>query len=96
MFTHQLFLGLPVSVSYGNQLGLLPKSLRDAFIQQDSSDYLRQIESDGVTYLGKCVESPLVMDALESMETHIISLLKMLIPDYPYHEHPLVLLALMD
>ena len=93
MLDHPLFLGLPLSESYLQKLNQLPLPLMEAFIQDQSSDYLQQIESDGVRYLGKYVDTPYEMAAFDSLQTHIYSLLKRLIPDYPYEQHPLLLLA---
>ena len=96
MFDHDLFLGLPLLDSDFRQLSLLTDSFREAFIQNNSPDYLQQIESDGKQYLGKCVKSPLETSSLDSIEAHITSLLKMLFPEYSNHDHPLVLLAIAN
>lgn len=94
MFDHTLFLGLPLTDTFLRKLNQLPLPLVETFIKDQSSDYLQKIESEGVVYLGKCIASPFDMAGLESLETNITSLLKRLVVDFPYEEHPLLLLAL--
>lgn len=94
MFEHCLFLGLPITESYLHQLKKLSPELIEIFIQNQSSEYLQKREYCGISYLGKCMETPYEMAALDFLQTHVYSLLKKLIPDYPYDQHPLVLLPL--
>lgn len=94
MFDHHLFFGLPLFDPYLHQLNELPAPLRDAFIQSQSNDYLQQIESEGIVYVGKFTNEPLELASLDSLEVHIHSILKKLIPDYPFEQHPLILLAI--
>ncbi len=94
MFDYQLFLGLPILSSYQEELNQLPSSLRDLFIQNKDSSYLQQIEYENVVYLGKSLGSTIETFILDAMQAHIYSLLRRLIPHYPYEQHPLLLLAL--
>jgi hypothetical protein len=94
MFDHQLFLGLPLSESYQQELAQLPAPIRAAFIQSQSSLYLQQIENEGTIYLGKSLGPLVELSALESIQAHIYSLLKKLVPHYSYDKHPLLLFAL--
>lgn len=94
MSDQRLFLGLPISDTYLQELKELPLPVRETFIQEQPSDYLQQIEREGVFYLGKSIGSPYDMASIDSLETHIYSLLRKLIPDYPYDQHPLLLLPL--
>lgn len=89
-----LFLGFPLSSSYQKELTLLSSVERDLFIQSCASPYLQQIEYEGSLYLGKCLGPSIEMAALESMHSHVYSLLKKLVPHFPYEHHPLLLLAL--
>lgn len=93
MFDTQLFLGLPLTGSYQQELERLDLSERDFFIQGEVSPYLQQIESEGVIYLGKYLGPSVETSSLDFSQTHIYSLLKKLVPDYPYEQHPLLLLA---
>lgn len=90
----QLFLGLPLSETYIQELNQLDPPFLDAFIKAQSSDYLQRIENQGVVYLGKGIPSPYDVAGLESLQTNIMSLLIKLVPDYPYAEHPLQLFVL--
>lgn len=94
MSDHPLFVGLPLTETYLRELQNLPPALIKTFIQDQSADYLQQIECDGVFYLGKSLETPYDMAALDALQTNVYSLLKKLIPDYPYEQHPLLLLPL--
>ncbi len=94
MFDYQLFLGLPLSASYQEELHVLPDSVRNTFIQREVSPYLQVVEHEGVMYLGKFAGASVELAALDALQTHIYSLLKKLIPHYPYENHPLLLLAL--
>lgn len=94
MLDHRLFLGLPLTESFLQQFRQIPQPLKEAFIQDQSPDYLQQIENEGVTYLGKYIDTPYEMSALESLQTHVYSLLQRVIPDFPYADQPLFLLAL--
>ena len=95
MFDHHLFFGLPLFEPYLHRLNELPAPFRDAFIQDQSTDYLQQIENEGIVYVGKCINPPLELASLDSLEIHIYSILKKLIPDYPFEQHPLIVLAIL-
>ena len=88
------FLGLPLSDSYRQKLDAISPSLKALFIQEQSSDYLLQVDFQGVTYLGKYLETPYEMSALDSLQTHIYSLLQKLLPEVRKEEQTLLLLAL--
>lgn len=94
MFETELFLGFPLSESFQQALTLLPETERALFIQNKPSPYLQQIESDGKLFLGKSLGASLELSALEACNSHILSLLKKLVPSFPYEHHPLLLLAL--
>lgn len=94
MHDSSLFLGYPLSESYLSQLENLPSPLIEAFIQNQRSEYLQKIEHDGVFYLGKCLESPFDLKDADSLQANLLSLLKKLVPDYPYDQNPIVLIAL--
>ena len=94
MSDQRLFLGLPLNESYHRELKKIPLPVKETFIQEQPSDYLQQIEKEGVFYLGKSMDSPYDMASIDAFETHVYSLLKKLIPDYPYDQHPLLLLPL--
>lgn len=94
MSSHPLFLGLPLTGSLLQKFQQLPLSLKEAFVQHQSADYLQQIEYEGVSYLGKCINPPFELTGLDALEIHIQSLLKKLIPDYSDQETNLLLFPL--
>lgn len=93
MFDTALFLGFPLSTAYQQELNRLPLVERELFIQSETSPYLQQIENDGVIYLGKSLGASVDMAALDGASSHVMSLLKKLVPNFPYEQHPLVLFA---
>lgn len=94
MFDTTLFLGFPLLELYLNELMRLPAVELALFIQKEPSPYLQQIENEGRGYLGKSIGSSVELGALEAFQSHIYSLLKKLVPIFPYEEYPLLLLAL--
>jgi hypothetical protein len=94
MFDTILFLGFPLSDADKQTLIQLPAAERELFIQNQDSSYLQKIENDGIEYLGKYLGPSIEMAALEMSYSHVYSLLKRLIPRFPYGEHSLLLLAL--
>lgn len=93
MFQYHLYLGLLVDDSFLKELRQLPPGLHDLFIQNQDSTYLQQIEFEGKTYLGKYLGTSIETSLLDALQVNIYSLLKRLIPHYPYDQHPLLLLA---
>jgi|GEM_PF-1451410 len=94
MFNAVLFLGFPLLDSYQRELSKLSAVERELFIQYQVSPYLQQIQSEGALYLGKGLGSSVELAALDSFQSHIYSLLRKLVPDFPYQQHPLLLLIL--
>lgn len=92
MFDYQLFLGFPLSPSFQSQLESVSAELKVSFIQ-NHSDYLQFLEHEGISYLGKFLGFQVELPSLELTKTNIYSLLRLLIPDYPYDQVPLCLLA---
>jgi hypothetical protein len=94
MFDTILFLGFPLSDTYRQELHRVPSSERELFIQSQASPYLQQIEHEGAVYLGKFLGVSIEIAALESLQSHILSLLKKLVPHFPYERYPFYLLAI--
>ncbi len=94
MFDSILFLGFPMSDAYQQELQLLPAVEQELFIQNQVSSYLQRIENEGIVYLGKSLGTSIELATLESIHSHIYSLLKKLVPHFPYEQHPLLLLAI--
>lgn len=99
MFDTILFLGFPLTDAYRLALLAIPSVERDLFIQnqdpfQPDSPYLQKIEHEGIEYLGKYLGSSIDMATCDLSYFHILSLLKKLIPHFPYEQHSLFMLAL--
>lgn len=90
----RLFFGFLVEDSFARQLALVADDLKN-FIVQNEDPYLHKISHEGKVYLGKYVESELNLAALQLVETNIFSLLKKLIPDYPYRDSELFLIPII-
>lgn len=94
MFDYQLFLAFPSTLSYQAALAQVAKPVRSLFIQNVDGEYLQEIIHEGQVYLGKQMGSCVDLAKLESMQMHIYSLLKRLVADFNYKEHPLIVLAI--
>jgi hypothetical protein len=88
-----LFLGLLVDSQFSVELDKNSKDLLSYYIKS-SDEYLREVDFDGKRYLGKFIQNEEPIYQLELIETHIISLLKKLVPHYPYENSHLVLFAI--
>jgi hypothetical protein len=93
MFNNQLFFGFPVDESFQKELAEIPDAIRTLFI--DGKEYLQSVEKGGITYLGKSLGECTNLTSLELTQAHIISLLKLLVPKYPFGNQ-LVLLVIAD
>lgn len=94
MFEYDLLLAFPITPLFQEKLSSLAAPVRNLFIQPGNSLYLQEIPYEGEMFLGKNLGKMAELKALDSFRDHLLSLLKKLVPDYPYHEHSLVLLAI--
>ena len=94
MHDADLFLGLPLSADDCEKLIELDPLLVQVFIKEQPSDYLQRVESEGITYLGKGLQSPYDMADMESLQININSLLRKLLPNDSEAIRPLMLIAL--
>jgi len=88
MFEMQLFLGFPVDAIYASELEKVNPNLVSQYVQ-DSDDYLREVIQNELRFLGKNIGKIITLSQLELIEANIYSVLKKLVPDYPYEETPL-------
>ncbi|NGX43693.1 MAG: hypothetical protein K940chlam7_01993 [Chlamydiae bacterium] len=95
MFEVQLFLGFPVDALFEKEIEKINPNVVAQFIQKEG-DYLRDITHDGMRFLGKNVGKIIVLPQLEMLEANIYSILKKIVPDFPYQEVPLYLFAIED
>lgn len=88
--TPHLFLGFPIGPAFEAKLAQVnPSTL--ALFTQGGDTYLELCETADARYLGKDLGALSDLATLELMESNIYSLLKHLVPEYPYAHHPLVL-----
>lgn len=85
MFSVELFLGFPLDSSFISALGKLDPREVGVFIR-DGDQYLQEVTYREQRYLGKYVGEMSSIESLELIESNVFSLLKKLIPDYPYKE----------
>lgn len=95
MFSAQLFLGFPVDQIFAQKLDKANPNLVKEFIREDG-EYLCALEHKGLRYLGKHLGAMVAFPQLEMMEKNIYSLLKRLVPEFPYDEAPLYLISMLD
>jgi hypothetical protein len=93
MFDDHLFLAFPVTLDFSIQLNEVPLAIRSLFIQNDEQ-YLLALEFEGQSFLAKNLGEIVDFQALEAASLHLYSILKRLVPNFPYETHSLLLLAL--
>jgi len=92
-FSGELFLGFPVDPVFKNELKKANAHLVAAFIQgegdQENGDYLCEVMHQGMQFFGKFLGKIAELQQIELLEMHIYSVLKKLVPNFPYEEIPL-------
>lgn len=90
MYKVHLFLGFPVDSNFSIKLDQINPAIRTLFIKSEEN-YLHEVQKNNQCYLGKLIPNKSELPALEMLEANIYSLLKRLVPDYPYENVPLAL-----
>lgn len=85
-----LFLGFFISPSYEQLLQSVAPEKRGLFIGKEQR-YLQEVEFEGRRYLGKFAGCLNEVSQLNLLEQNVLSILTKMIPDYPYHQEPLLL-----
>lgn len=93
MLTAELFLGFPVDGLFAGQLEKTNPHLVREFINE-TGEYLLEIQHHQMRYIGKKAGFIIELPKLELLQKNIYSLLKRLVPNFPYEETPLYLLSL--
>lgn len=75
----ELFLGIKVNPSLSQQLDLTNPFIKSMVIHED---HLQELSFEGNTYIGKKLGKTADFSYLESLETHIHSLIKKMLPHY--------------
>lgn len=95
MFFAKLFMGVVVEGSFASQFSSANPQLVALFLNPER-EYLLEMKHEGKTYLGKTVSTSADLASLDQMEANIVSLLKKIVPDYPYDDLELVLFPLVE
>jgi hypothetical protein len=95
MFDYQLFIGFPKDPLFEKELQKANKHLIDQFIRSNG-EYLEEINHQGMSYLGKKLGKLSQFSEIVLIEANIYSILKKLVPDFPYDETPLILFPIPE
>lgn len=93
MFESRLFLGFPIQEEFQKKLQEIDPEILQIFICPQS-DYLEQAAFKETVYLGRYVNDVTNLQSLDQLEANVYSLLKKIIPDYPFEKTPLLLFPL--
>lgn len=91
LYQATLFLGFSIDPSFKTSLRSVNPHL--VSLLTSGGDYLQKISTANQEFLGKTIPDFPNFEELESLETHLISLLKKLAPQYPFHTNPPKLFA---
>lgn len=94
-FKRKFFLGMAVDSLFQQALSSVNRQILDYYIQ-NTGNYLQEVSFQEERYLGCFLTSPTETSHLELMELHIFSLLKRLLPHYPYQNSALWLIPLVE
>ena len=95
MFNYQLFIGFPKDILFTKELQKTNTYRRDQFINS-KGEFLIEIHHNGTDYLGKKLGKLEKFSEISLKEANIYSILKLLVPDYPYDEVPLMLFPIPE
>lgn len=90
MLTLELFVGFPVDSLFAKELDKTNPNVVSTFIQE-AGDYLHDYTHNDIRYLGKHAGKNLTLIQLDMLEINIYSLLRKIVPEFPYDETPLYL-----
>lgn len=95
MLNVNFFLGFPMREDFAKAVAKLDPKFIQLFVGEND-EYLKQATYKDVIYWGKNVGEIGDVDKLELLESNIYSILKKIVPDYPYQEIPLLLFPLVS
>ncbi|MBA3816230.1 MAG: hypothetical protein H0X29_06870 [Parachlamydiaceae bacterium] len=90
MLNLELFLGFPINKDFSQCVAQVDTKIIELFVTENDA-YLRQVVYKNIIYWGKNIGEVCDIDKLELLEKNVYSLLKKVIPDYPFNETPLLL-----
>lgn len=94
MFDLVMFLGFPLQADFAQASAHLDPKLTRLFTAQNE-EYLREVVYQNEVYWGKSIGEICDVDKLELLEKNVYSLLKKIVPDYPYGNTCLYLFPLV-
>lgn len=94
MFDLKLFLGFAPDAEFEQLLSRANPHLLSLFM--GGGDYLSEISYNKRRYLGKPLPLTTPVSQLESLEVHLLSLLRKLAPEYAFSENPPVLVTCVN
>jgi len=84
-----LFLGCPIDDHLENELQAVDPKILNLFLQSD--EYLTKIVYNDMNFLGKYTNTTSNSSELTLLQDNIYSILKKVLPKYPFENKPLVL-----
>lgn len=90
MFEKEIFIGFPVDSLFEKELAKANQNVVAAFIQE-SNDYLQECLYENQRYIGKKAGANLSIAQIQLLEKNVYSLLRKIVPDFPYEETSLYL-----
>lgn len=88
----ELFFGLPIDKTLERELKEVDEAVLSIFIRPEEA-YLQEATLQGKRFLGKSIGTAVDFNHLELLETNIYSLLKRILPNYPFPKTSLTLFA---
>lgn len=94
-FQSELFLGFSVDPTFENELNSLDNQIKSLYIQENSDAYLTKYALNDKQFLGKYIGTSSNLPHLELASTNIYSLLKKIVPNYPYDQSELFVIPVI-
>lgn len=94
-FEPGLFLGFLIDSSFQKELSKLESPLKSLFIQKNH-DYLTEYSFKEKQFLGRFIGKSIDLSHFELSSTNIYSLLKKIVPNYPYDQSELWLIPVIE
>ncbi len=86
-----LFLGFPVDRLFEEELNKINPDLVKYYIKKESNDYLIDTQHQEMRFFGKNLDKIATVDEVNQLGENIYSILKKIVPDFPYMEVSLYL-----
>jgi len=95
MLEVRLFFGFPIGAAFASALQNLNPEITALFIREEDA-YLQEVYYRERRYIGKYIGHKTELANLELLEANIYSILKKLVPDFPYKDEPLILFPALE